>query len=789
MLSPRARKGLFAGGAALALLVALYAAAGYLLAPRLIRDALLERAARAGLQAQVEAIDTHPFALTLDAYDVQLATNAGERLLHAQRVSLDFAWSSLWRRAWVIERLAVVRPVLTAWPSFAGGGADSGSPPRIFVSQATLSEGAIALARVPPLEGVALHVAGFSTLASEPASFEGSATVGGAGTVRTAGTLAPRPFQLSGKLEVSDAPLVAAWRYLPKSAGEPPKGRIGGALDYRYANGRFALANSHAEARLDSGGRLAARGELRLEPFAADLHLEAGDLPLALAQRFLPQETPVRIAAGALSGQGRLRLGDATRYDGAVALGEASLEDPRGELLLGWQQLATQELHLQLSPFSLQAGELVATAPRGRVVIGPKGELNLAQAFLPGKQDAKAPGLKWNVAVGRLRVEQGEVNFADRSLDTPFATTVRDLAGAVSGISTGSDEPARVQLAGRVGEYGDARLLGAIDLDAPASRTSLQLRFRNLALPDFTPYAAKFAGYRIEGGRLSAELRYRVRDGRLVGDNELEFDRLKLGEKVDSPSALDLPVDLAVALLTDAQGRINLAIPVRGDLRDPQFDLGGLIAKALRNTLGKIVSAPFRLLASLFGSKGGEGLDEVRFDPGSAELSPPQQETLARLAKALAERPRLALSIRGSYDPQADAQALRRQALLRELARRAGYRAAAGGSAPPAPVNAADPRIVRAAERLYLLRGADALGLSGLKPREPGYARRLLAALAEHTALAPDAVPALAAQRAAAVRDALVKSGVASGRVALEPPGEAEAGKEGVPTALALSPA
>jgi hypothetical protein len=292
----------------------------------------------------------------------------------------------------------------------------------------------------------------------------------------------------------------------------------------------------------------------------------------------------------------------------------------------------------------------------------------------------------------------------------------------------------------------------------------------------------KFAGYRIRSGRLSAELRYRVRDGRLVGANRLVFDRLELGEKVESAAALDLPVDLAVALLTDAEGRINLAIPVSGNLRDPQFDLGGLIAKALRNTLGKIVSAPFRALAGLF-DHGGGARDEVRFDAGSAALSPPEQENIAQMARALAERPQLELTIRGGYDREADEKALRRAQVMRELTQRAGYRAAAGGTAAAVPLDLADPKIERAAERMYLVRGGD---LGSLNRGAPGYRRRLLDALANQTPLSPDALDTLASSRARAVRDSLVKSGVAAGRVRLQPPVQARASDAGVPVSLAL---
>jgi hypothetical protein len=295
----------------------------------------------------------------------------------------------------------------------------------------------------------------------------------------------------------------------------------------------------------------------------------------------------------------------------------------------------------------------------------------------------------------------------------------------------------------------------------------------------------KFAGYRIRSGRLDAQLRYRVRDGRLVGDNKLVFRRLQLGEKVEHASALDVPLDLAVALLADAEGRIDLAIPVSGDLRDPQVDLGGLIAQALRNTLARIVSAPFRVLASLFGKGDGDQLRAVSFEPGAAAVSPAEEETVGRLAHALARRPRLSLIVHGAYDPRADSEALQRAALLREVAKRAGYSAAAGGGAP-AGIDPRDARFVHAAERLYLDRGGRTADLAPLKPHERGYGRRLVDALAARTPIAADAVPALARSRAQAIRDALVRAGVDPGRIRVGEPVEAQSGEQGVPAPLEL---
>jgi uncharacterized protein involved in outer membrane biogenesis len=538
---PRRHKRLLVGAVLAIALVALYAALGNLVAPSLVRKQLVERAAAAGYDLRVGAIATHPFLLVVDAYDVQLSTREGKRLAFARRASVDLAWSSLWQRAWVLDLVALDAPVLRGLPPRGAARAEGPAAlPPIVVHELTVESGRLELPNVPRLESLRLEAHGVATRGAEGNAFSASARLASGGTVGAAGKLSLAPLALSGELQLADASLAEAWRYLPEKAGKAPPGSVRGSLHYRYAQGRLTLSQASAQAQLASGGSLHAAGELSFSPFAAQLRLKADTLPVSLAQPFLAGHTKLVLAQGSLSGQGRLRLGGEASYDGSATIREARIDGPQGELG-GWASLSTTDLHVNFSPFSASAGELLASGPQVRVAIGPDGELNLARAFA-GSDDSGA-GAALDLRIARLAVENGKLDFADRSLDTPFATTVESLSGALSQLSTRGDEPARVELAGRVGRYGEARVRGAIDLTAPAARTNLQLTFRNLALPGFTPYAAKFAGYRIDAGRLDARLRYRVRDGRMVGENQLVFDRLQLGEKVERASMLDLPLD------------------------------------------------------------------------------------------------------------------------------------------------------------------------------------------------------------------------------------------------------
>ena len=204
-----------------------------------------------------------------------------------------------------------------------------------------------------------------------------------------------------------------------------------------------------------------------------------------------------------------------------------------------------------------------------------------------------------------------------------------------------------MRLEGRVDEYGLARVNGSLRPFQPTSFLDLNVVFRNVEMPPLSAYSATFAGRRIASGRLALDLQYKINDRVLAGDNRVVLEKFTLGERVESPGALSLPLDLAVALLTDSDGKIDIAVPVRGNVDDPKFSYGQVIWQAITNLLTRIVTAPFRALGALFGG-GAEQLEDIAFDPGRAALLPPEREKLKHLAEGLSKRPQLRRGGRGT---------------------------------------------------------------------------------------------------------------------------------------------
>lgn len=425
---------------------------------------------------------------------------------------------------------------------------------------------------------------------------------------------------------------------------------------------------------LSTGGRLALGGSVSEQPLAvaADIDLEGLALP-----PFAPYFTDVArfaLESGSLDVKGRLDFAQGARtaasFRGQVAVRDFAANDlDQDERFLAWKRLAATGIDWRLDPGRLVIRDIEAARPFMRLIIGADKTLNLSHVIVSGPEDAAAAApapaprpadagaRPYPLRVDRIRLDNGAMLFADLTLKPQFATGIQALSGTVTGISSDPAARATIALKGRVDQYGRADISGTTSPLASDRYTDLKVRFTDLELTTMTPYSAKFAGYRIDKGKLSLDLGYLIQDRKLEARNKIVFNQLTLGDKVDSPDAMNLPLKLAVAILKDKDGVIDVDLPVTGSLDDPKFRIGPLVWKAFVNLLTKAATAPFSLIAGLVG--GGDDMDALPFAAGSAVLAPENADKLGKLAGALAQRPALGVEVRGAYDPVADAQALR----------------------------------------------------------------------------------------------------------------------------------
>lgn len=546
------------------------------------------------------------------------------------------------------------------------------------------------------------------------------------------------------------------------------------------------------------GGRLQAEGSMVLQDGAGEFDLKASALPLQLLQPYITEAARLALTGGTLSAAGRLRVGNGQgpkiTYAGSASLDKVAIDEtaPR-QPFLSWDTVAASDMQLALSPNRLDIGQLRIAGPVGKLIIAEDQSVNLSRVFRrepasAGSAQAQAAGESdpFPVSIARLRVDGGVLTFADFSQQPQFSTRMHDLQGVMTGLSSAPGSRSQLQFNAAIAEYGDVRIDGAMNPFKPTYATDVRMNFRNVDLSQLTPYVVRFAGYRVTAGTLSMDLRYQVKESRLVGDNRFVLNKVKLGEKVDSPSAMDLPLKLALSLLEDENGIITIGVPVTGDLQNPQFSFGAVARRAVGNMLRNIVAAPFRALASLFGGNG-EKLDIIAFDAGSAELAPPQQQKLDKLAEALAKRPNVRLLVHPVVSPEQDEAALRSTAARRLLLERMGVTLAPGED--PGPVDTASAPAQGAIEALYAERNPGAPLKPAADVAPEAWHGQLLEKVIADQPLPPDALAQLQQQRGAAVQEQLAKAALPPNRIAMAAPEQlAGKGEEGIATRLELAP-
>jgi hypothetical protein len=390
----------------------------------------------------------------------------------------------------------------------------------------------------------------------------------------------------------------------------------------------------------------------------------ANSIPMSLGQPYLARMFQLQLESGDLNAELELKLeaGSNLLVEGALDMAGLQLKDTRdGSALLGWKMLEIDRFALAPEKSSLHLSQVVIDELYGRLAIKEDRTTNLDGLQTDaGPMEATPVNEEqpFELIIGGTRIRNGSVDFSDFSLPLPFATRISNLDGTLSTIATGSSEPARIQMEGKVDEYGLARINGTINLLQPLIHTDTRVEFSNLQMSNLTPYTVQFAGREIDEGKLNLDLAYVITDGALAGENEVVMSDLVLGKEVESPDAANLPLGLAVALLTDSDGVINVNLPVGGNVNDPEFRIGGVIWKAFTGLITKIISAPFRLLGSLIGVDS-DDLGQFQFLAGRSDLTPPELEKVTQLEKALAERPELAVEVSGVFDPVVDTPALK----------------------------------------------------------------------------------------------------------------------------------
>jgi hypothetical protein len=492
------------------------------------------------------------------------------------------------------------------------------------------------------------------------------------------------------------------------------------------------------DTRVDEKGLLAISGEVTPQPAMADLSMKLSGFALAAIQPYIAQHSSMTLLDGRLGAEAKLHYRaqkntPTLQFSGNINIEKLhTVDNTLQDDFINWDRLDILGLKYSKGPDSLDIEQILSRKPYARVIIESDESMNVKRVLTaPGaappapsaaatappvasaaktRGPAKSPApaaapapATMPILVKKVVVESGQVNFTDLSVTPNFSTGIQALGGTISGISSKAASRAKVDLHGSVDQYSPVAVTGEFNVLGPKLYTDIAMSFRNMELTVFNPYSGKFAGYNISKGKLTTELHYKVDGRKLDAQHHIVIEQLEFGEKTASKDAVSLPVKLAVSLLKDRNGVIDLNLPVTGSLDDPQFRLAPIIWKVFVNILEKAVTAPFALLGSLFG--GGPDIQFIDFQPGVSALDPAALDKARAVAKALIERPQLKIEVPIAVAPDLDRPALVAARFTAELgaaqSAKGGSKKAAAASTPPS-YDELDPSIrLELLTRLY----------------------------------------------------------------------------------------
>ena len=620
----------------------------------------------------------------------------------------------------------------------------------------------------------------------------------GVAPARPAVAPAPAPAAPAGSVDVADVTL-QGWAARFDDRAVKPRATV--TLEGLGVHATDLSTRPGTRATVDVKATLNQTGKLHLGgsavaasgggPPAVDLRFDLRDIAILPFQPYFRDKVNLVVTDGAISLKGHVKVeappaakaqaGPRIAFTGDLDVAHFdALDGHKNEKLLSWKSFHVGGIDFASVPPAVSVREIALTDYTAKLMIFPDAHFNVqdiaattaAPSAPPPSAPPPAPPARptagpspapapMRVTVGQVTLQGGDVSFTDRLIRPNYSTQLTELGGRVTGLSSEAQSTAEVSLRGAIDHSGTLTIDGKMNPLSKELFVDLKIRLSDFELPPTSPYAARYAGYGIEKGKLSLSLDYRIAGRKLDAKNKLTLDQFTFGDEVDSPTAVKLPLKLAIALLKDRHGVIDIDLPISGSLDDPQFRLGPLILKTLGNLIVKAVTAPFSLIARAFG--GGDEESYLEFASGLSRVTPKGLTKLQGIARALRERPGLSFENEGLADPQTDRSGLRQELYERKLRAQKRRALAEAGQAAPA----GDALVIDAAERPQLIE-AVYRAETFPKPRAPNGGEKVLPPpemeklILANIRVDADELRELALRRAGAVRDALARAAPAA---------------------------
>ena len=285
------------------------------------------------------------------------------------------------------------------------------------------------------------------------------------------------------------------------------------------------------------------------------------------------------------------------------------------------------------------------------------------------KSDEKSKPLK--AIVNKLAVVNTTVSATDHTPKQPFNYKVSNIA--VNGSNINFNTPCAINVTAAFPEGGSLSLKykGAL---SDISTMDAYISVKNLALKHFSPYSHHYTGYPISSGTMAFASENKMSGWNIESKNTIDIYNIDVGDKdSNTDPEYTVPMKVGLYILKDKNDKIQFDVPVKGNVKDPEFSYLKIVWKTVMNLLVKVALSPFKVVGNVAATGAGAvGLDlgkndEIRIDALATSFSSEQYAKAQKMVEALAKDNKLKMNFVQTFNLKRTVDAYKTRKLKTEF--------------------------------------------------------------------------------------------------------------------------
>ena len=262
------------------------------------------------------------------------------------------------------------------------------------------------------------------------------------------------------------------------------------------------------------------------------------------------------------------------------------------------------------------------------------------------KATEKSKPLK--AVVNKLQVINTTATATDHTPKQPFNYKVSAIV--VNGANINFNTPCTINVSAAFPEGGSVTLKykGAL---SDISTMDAYISVKNLALKHFSPYSHHYTGYPISSGTMAFASENKMSGWNIESKNTIDIYNINVGDKdPNTDPEYTVPMKVGLYILKDKDDKIQFDVPVKGNVKDPEFSYLKIVWQTVMNLLIKVAISPLKVVgnvaatgASAVGLDLGKN-DEILIDPLANSFTSEQYAKAQKMVEALAKDKKLKMN-------------------------------------------------------------------------------------------------------------------------------------------------